>query len=189
MIRHRTLASLTLAAAAGALLALLAGSLTAAPVSPEVPRSVRLPSGRVVPIEAVTTGPDGRLDVPDDPRTAGWWSGGSRVGDPSGKTLLAAHIDAPRQGLGPYAELYAVRPGSRLVLRSAGLRQAFRVHSVRLLPRESLTARPDLYSPNGARRLVLITCAPPYDPGRGGYRNLVVLVAVPSGAPTPGTGR
>jgi hypothetical protein len=75
------------------------------------------------------------------------------------------------------------------VLRSAGLRQAFRVRSVRLLPRESLTARPDLYSPNGARRLVLITCAPPYDPARGGYRNLVVLVAVPSGAATPTTSR
>src|SRR6478736_2447130 len=149
MIRHRTLASLTLATAVGAALVLLVGPLTTNPPEPvgsQAPRSVELPSGRVVPIQAVATGRDGELDVPDDPRTAGWWHGGSRVGDRSGKTLLAAHVDSLHDGLGPYAELYDVRPGLRLVLRSAGLRQDFRVHSVRLIPRRSLTARPDLYS-------------------------------------------
>ena len=135
----------------------------------------------MVPVHAVSTGRDGQLDVPDNPRSAGWWRRGSRVGDPSGNTLLAAHIDSPRQRLGPFAELYDARPGGRLVLRSAGLRQDFRIRSVRLIRRESLTARPDLYSPSGTRQLVLITCAPPYDPTRGGYRNLVVLVARPSG--------
>jgi hypothetical protein len=187
MVRHRTLASLTLATVVGAALSVLVGPLTAGPPEPvgsQVPRSVELPSGRVVQVQAVATGTDGELEVPDDPRTAGWWRGGARVGDPSGKTLLAAHIDSQRRGLGPYAELYDVRPGRRLVLRSAGLRQEFRVRSVRLVPRESLTTRPDLYSPNGPRRLVLVTCAPPYEPAHGGYRNLVVLVAAPSGPPT-----
>ena len=170
------------------MLAVLLGLVTprpADPVVPEAPRSLRLPSGRVVPVHAVSTGRDGQLDVPDNPRSAGWWRGGSRVGDPSGNTLLAAHIDSPRQRLGPFAELYEARPGVRLVLRSAGLRQDFRIRSVRLIRRESLTARPDLYSPNGTRQLVLITCAPPYDPTHGGYRNLVVLVARPSGPATP----
>ena len=186
MIRHRTFTSFLLAAAA--VLAVLLGLVTprpADPVVPEAPRSLRLPSGRVVPVHAVSTGRDGQLDVPDNPRSAGWWRGGSRVGDPSGNTLLAAHIDSPRQRLGPFAELYEARPGVRLVLRSAGLRQDFRIRSVRLIRRESLTARPDLYSPNGTRQLVLITCAPPYDPTHGGYRNLVVLVARPSGPATP----
>jgi hypothetical protein len=188
MIRHRTSTSLVLTAAAAAVLAVLLGVATpgpADPVVPEAPRSLQLPSGRVVPVDAVSTGRDGQLDVPDDPRSAGWWRGGSRVGDPSGKTLLAAHIDAPRQRLGPFAELYDARPGLRLVLRSAGLRQDFRVRSVRLVRRESLNARPDLYSPSGTRELVLVTCAPPYDPTHGGYLNLVVLVARPSGPATP----
>jgi hypothetical protein len=188
MIRHRTFTSLWLAAAAGAVLAVLLGLLTpgpAHPLVPEAPRSLRLPSGRVVPVQAISTGRDGQLDVPDDPRTAGWWRGSSRVGDRSGKTFLAAHIDSPRERLGPFAELYDAQPGLPLVLRSAGLRQDFHVRSVRLVRRESLTARPDLYSPGGTRQLVLVTCAPPYDPTHGGYRNLVVLVAEPSGPPTP----
>ena len=90
MIRHRTFTSLLLAAAAGAVLAVLLGLLTpgpADPVVPEAPRSLRLPSGRVVPVHAVSTGRDGQLDVPDNPRSAGWWRGSSRVGDPSGKHL------------------------------------------------------------------------------------------------------
>ena len=155
MIRHRTFTSLWLAAAAGAVLAVLLGLLTPGPAHPpipEAPRSLRLPSGRVVPVQAISTGRDGQLDVPDDPRTAGWWRGSSRVGDRSGKTFLAAHIDSPRQRLGPFAELYDAQPGLPLVLRSAGLRQDFHVRSVRLVRRESLTARPDLYSPSGTRR-------------------------------------
>jgi Sortase domain len=191
VIRHRTSTSLLLAAAAGAVLVLLLGLLTpgpADPPAPEAPRSLRLPSGRVVPVRPVSTGRDGQLAVPDDPGIAGWWRGSSRIGDPSGKTLLAAHIDSRRR-LGPFAELYAAHPGRRLVLRSAGLRQEFRIHSVRLIGRESLTAHPALYSPSGPRRLVLVTCAPPYDPSRGGYQNLVVLVAEPSGPPTPAATR
>jgi hypothetical protein len=192
MSRHPFSTSLLLPAAVGAVLAVLLGLLTpgpAAPLAPEAPRSLRLPSGRVVPVHAVSTGRDGQLDVPDDPRSAGWWRGGSRVGDPSGKTLLAAHIDSPSQRLGPFAELYDARPGLQLELRSSGLRQDFRVRSVQLIRRESIAARPDLYSPSGTRELVLVTCAPPYDPAHGGYQNLVVLVAGPTGPATPSVAR
>ena len=52
-------------------------------------------------------------------------------------------------GLGPYAELYATRPGARVVLRSDDLRQVFRIRSVRLVPRGSVASRPGLYSPRG----------------------------------------
>jgi Sortase domain len=188
MIRHRTFTSLLLAVACGAVLLVLLGAFTPGPADPavsEAPRSLRLPSGRVVPVHPVSTTRDGQLDVPDDPRIAGWWRGSSGVGDQFGKTFLAAHIDSPLQRLGPFVELYDARPGLPLVLRSAGLRQGFRIRSVRLIPRESLTAHPDLYSRSGTRRLVLVTCAPPYDLAHGGYRNLVVLVAQPSGPPTP----
>jgi|1185.fasta_scaffold559611_1 hypothetical protein len=188
MIQPHRFKSVLLTAAAVAVLAAVVGLVTrgpADPVVPEAPQSLRLPSGRVVPVHAVSTDRHGQLDVPDSPRSAGWWRGGSRVGDPSGKTLLAAHVDSPRLRLGPFAELYDARPGLQLVLRSAGLRQDFRVRSVGVIRRESLTARPDLYSPSGTRQLVLVTCAPPYDPTHGGYQNLVVLVASPDGPATP----
>ncbi len=122
----------------------------------------------------------GSSRCPTDARTAGWWRGGARLGDAFGSTLLAAHVDSRQRGLGPYAELYATRPGARVVLRSDDLRQVFRIRSVRLVPRGSVASRPGLYSPAGERRLVLVTCAPPYDE-RLGYLNLVVVTAAPTG--------
>jgi len=149
---------------------------------PEAPSRVRLPSGTTVPVVAVGTRKDGVLDVPEDIRTAGWWRGGSRLGDPFGSTLVAAHIDSKTQGLGPYAELLTVRAGARIEVRSAHLRQVFRVTSLRLLPRGDLSDHGEIFAASGQRRLTMVTCAAPYDPDRGGYQNLAVVTASPIAA-------
>ena len=138
-----------------------------------------------MPIRTVSTRSDGGLAVPHDIRTAGWWRGGSRLGDPFGSTLVAAHVDSTTQGLGPGAALLAVRPHQRFVLTSATLRQVFRTTSLRLVPRSELAGERCLSSASGARRLVLVTCAPPFVPARGGYQNLAVVSAVPVSDPTP----
>jgi hypothetical protein len=150
---------------------------------PEVPTAVRLPGGTVVPVRSVDTRLDGVLDVPDDVRTAGWWRGGARVGDPFGSTLLAGHVDSRDQGLGAYAELLQVRPGARVELRSRHLRQDFVVRSVRLVGQGSLADDRWIYSSRGARRLTLVTCAPPYRAERGGYQNLAVVTTAPMSDP------
>ncbi len=154
-------------------------------LAPERPRSVVLPSGRVVAVRAVGTTRAGVLDVPPDVDVAGWWRGGSRLGDPFGATLLAAHVDSRTQGLGPFAELLSVSPGVRVRIEGAGLGQVFRIRSRELVPQGTLEDRPDLFDPAGARRLVLVTCAPPYDAARGGYQNLAVLTATPLGRLAP----
>jgi hypothetical protein len=149
----------------------------------EVPEQIRLPSGTTVEVLAVGTRPDGVLDVPDDIRKAGWWRGGSRLADPFGPTVIAAHIDSQTQGLGPYVELLRVRRGDEIVVRSAHLVERFRVSSLRLVPRSSLAGVTDLFSPQGPRRLVMVTCAGPFDESRGGYQNLAIVTARPPGAP------
>ncbi len=147
------------------------------------PVSVRLPSGRVVPVLAVSTRPDGELAVPEDIDAAGWWRGGSRLGDPFGSMLVAAHIDSVTQGLGPFAELLDVRPGARVRVLSASLRQDFRIVSRRLVPQGPLRGRGDISAPTGPARLTLVTCAPPYVRADGGYQNLAVVTAEPVGPP------
>lgn len=152
-------------------------------VNPEPPTSIRLPSGVELPVRAASTRGNGLLDVPDDPRLAGWWEGGSSLGDPFGSTLLAAHVDSRTLGLGPYAEVLTLRPADVLTVRSRHLVQRFRLDRLRLVDQGPLGGEPWIYSPRGARRLVLVTCAPPYDPARGGYQQLVVAVARPVGPP------
>lgn len=153
-------------------------------VLPQAPSSVTLPNGVSVPVRAVSTTRNGVLDVPKNIRAAGWWRGGSRIGDPFGSTLVAAHVDSSTQGLGPFASLLSIRPGARIRLTTPRLRQDFRVASLRLRPRGSISARSYLHSPDGPRRLTLVTCAPPYVVQRGGYQNLAIVVAVPLGPVT-----
>lgn len=153
-------------------------------VRPEQPRSIRLQTGMVVPVRAVSTRTDGLLDVPDDIRQAGWWRGGSWLGDPLGSTLLAAHVDSTTQGLGPFAALLQVRRDQRFVVSSATLHQTYRATSTRLLEQGSLLRHRWIYNASGSRRLVMVTCAPPYDRTRGGYQNLFVVIAVPVSGPT-----
>jgi hypothetical protein len=148
-------------------------------VRAERPTTSRLPDGVVVPLEPAGTRSDGSLAVPDDIRVAGWWRGSARLGDPFGSTLLAAHVDSFTQGLGPYASLLSVRAGQRLTLQSTHLTQTFSVVSLALVPRGTLSQHGRIFSPRGARRLTLVTCAGPYDPARGGYQNLAVILARP----------
>lgn len=137
----------------------------------------------MVSIEEVGTTPAGRLDVPDDIRLAGWWRGGSRLGDPFGSILVAGHVDSRIQGLGPFAELLTLRAGSTVQLASRDLSQTFRVRSRRLVPQGTLADDSWIFDASGAQRLTLVTCAPPYDADRGGYQNLAVVTAVPIGEP------
>ncbi len=148
-------------------------------VVPEPPTRIELPDGHRVPVRAVGTTRNGLLDVPEDIRIAGWWSGGSQLGDPFGSTLVAAHVDSRTQGLGPFASLLGVRPGDRLHLWSKGLHQTFRITALRLRPQGTIGPRSWLHSPAGPRRLTLVTCAGPYDASRGGYQNLAVITATP----------
>jgi Sortase domain len=148
-------------------------------VVPETPRGIQLPNGHRVGIRPVGTTSNGLLDVPDDIEQAGWWSGGSRLGDPFGSTLVAAHVDSRTQGLGPFASLLGVRAGDRVYVWSDGLRQPFEVTSLRLRPQGTIGPTSWLHSPEGPRRLTLVTCAGPYDAARGGYQNLAVITATP----------
>lgn len=152
-------------------------------VTPAAPTSVLLPSGRTVPVAAVGTTGAGLLAVPDDVDEAGWWRGGSRIGDPFGSILVAAHVDSTTEGLGPFAELLEVAPGARVELAGTDLGQAFEVRERRLVPQGSLTDDSWIFAASGPGRLTLVTCAPPFDRDRGGYQNLAVVTAVPLGRP------
>jgi hypothetical protein len=149
----------------------------------EEPGLIRLPSGAVVRVRAVGTTAGGLLAVPDDIDSAGWWRGGSRLGDPFGSTLIAAHIDSTTQGLGPFAELLETAPGALITLSSASWRQEFAVASRRLVAQGSLSDDSWIYDVSGLRRLTLVTCAPPFVAAAGGYQNLAVIVAYPTGRP------
>jgi hypothetical protein len=148
------------------------------------PRQIRLPSGTIMTVHRAATGRDGELMLPENINRAGWWDGGSRLGDPYGAVVIAAHVDSTTQGLGRFAELLSMHAGDIVKVRSADLRETFRVTSAKLVPKTALTAGSYAYSGRGSPRLVLLTCGGTYDSAHGGYQYNMVVVATPVAGPT-----
>jgi len=154
-------------------------------VVPQRPVSIVLPSGARMAIQRAATSGSGALLVPDDIGRAGWWTGGSRLGDPFGSIVVAAHVDSFTQGVGQFAELLQMEPGDMVRLESKGLRERFRVVWAHLVPKASLADDAAAFTPQGQGRLVLITCGGPYDSSLGGYQDNMVVVGVPVATARP----
>lgn len=147
-------------------------------VDSERPLTVTLASETTMRVRKSATAASGALSIPSDIKQAGWWDGSSRLGDPFGAIVVAAHVDSFTQGLGRFAELLSMKPGDVIRLSSARLRESFQVASAELVPKTSISATSRLFSAGGQSRLVLITCGGEYDPARGGYQSNMVVVAI-----------
>ena len=146
-------------------------------VGAQLPRVLELPSGARLNVLVGTTDSSGALSLPARLDQATWWRGSSRLGDPFGAVVIAAHVDSFAEGIGPIAEILAVTEGARIRLLGRHLVGEYEVVSRRFVPRAELSAQAATLSFSGDRRLVLITCGGAYDAAAGGYQDNVVVVA------------
>ncbi|MBC7267234.1 MAG: class F sortase [Streptomyces sp.] len=145
---------------------------------------MRGPNGFHAAVVPVASRSDGSLALPGDVRAAGWWPLGAGTGAAHGTLLIAGHVDTRQDGLGPFAALHALPMGARIEVTGAdNAVRAYRVTARRTYRQERLPR--DLFTGDGAHRLVLVTCAGPYDRTTGRYRRNLVLYAGPAGTVKP----
>jgi len=144
------------------------------------PEQVVLPGGETAPVVPARTA-GGELVVPDDIRTVGWWDGSAYAGDLFGSTVIAGHVDAPRQGRGYFARLLRITPGETVTVRGDGRRAAYRVVSVEAVRKDALSAASPLFDQRVGHRLVLMTCTGAFDPVTRSYDENLVVTAEPVG--------
>ncbi|SDC47235.1 class F sortase [Streptomyces prasinopilosus] len=121
---------------------------------------------------------DGAMTIPGDPAVAGWYRFGPAPGSPRGSAVLVGHVDDDTGALGEFAALYDVRPGDRVEVRRAGARPvAYRVVARATVPKDGLAS--STFRRTGPPVLTLVTCAPPFVPGSGGYQANLVVTAEP----------
>jgi sortase (surface protein transpeptidase) len=132
-----------------------------------------------MPVLGVGVASDGQMALPPDPANVGWYSYGPRPGDSAGATVLAAHIDAARYGIGPLARLGEVRQGDVITVVSRGTSRRYLVSSTRHLEKTSLDLA-SLFARTGPPRLHLITCGGNFDPVKRHYAQNVVVLAFPA---------
>ena len=168
-----------------------AGRSTAAPVPapaalPEpaalpvaLPIRLTLPAEHAAaPVVPIGVRPTHDLDLPEDPRTIGWWSGGPVPGDPVGSAVLAGHIDSADRGLGTFAALLQVHLGDPVVVTGTdGSIHRYVVSGRTTYAKRSLPAT--VFDATGAPGITLITCGGPYDQRTHHYRDNVVVTARP----------
>jgi hypothetical protein len=193
------LASLALAAVAGAGLLLRSGQpgRPAAPLSAAATRLV--PLGQPAPLpRAASRGPvplpvtlripaigvrtrvirlsitpQGTLQVPASTSVAGWYTGSPRPGA-VGSSVIAGHIDS-YLGPGVFYRLRLLHPGNKIYIRQADGRLAtFRVTAVHQYPKAHFPTA-QVYGPTPDAELHLITCGGTFDRATGTYLSNVVV--------------
>jgi hypothetical protein len=115
---------------------------------------------------------DGRLQVPDDVRVAGWYVGGPRPGE-VGPAVVAGHVDS-RSGPAVFARLRELREGdvAHVVYRD-GFVATFRIGAVRRYGKDAFPTAA-VYGDTPGPTLRLITCGGDFDRSAGSYRDNVV---------------
>lgn len=147
---------------------------------PGVPNLLRVPSLDLqLPVRPVGVDPAGAMGLPDTVAAAGWYRYGPRPGASRGAAVVAGHVDTAEEGIGPLADLSAVRVGARVRVDSRRGAARYVVTSVDVVSREDLDLS-RLFARTGTPRLHLVTCGGAYLPEAGGYQSNVVVVAEPT---------
>ena len=143
------------------------------------PTTLVLPDGTVAPVVPVGLHPDGALVVPDDVRAVGWWTGGSRVGEPFGSVVIAGHVDSAARGIGVFAQLKRLVPGQVVQLGTGPQRARYRIASATRVPQARLAQDAGIFRVDGEPQLVLVTCGGAFDPVQHRYQDNLVVIATP----------
>jgi hypothetical protein len=138
------------------------------------PIQLRLP-GVTAAVRPAPVDGDGRLAVPRDPTSVGWWIGGATAGSARGTVVLAGHVDTEGQRGALYG-LEQLAMGEIVTVDTANGRYAYKVVARRSFRKERL---PDaLFDLNSPPRLALVTCGGQFEDGS--YDHNVVVYAVPA---------
>jgi sortase (surface protein transpeptidase) len=122
------------------------------------------------------------MELPENIFVAGWYRFGSDPTSDTGTTVISAHVDDFKQGLGPFAYLKQLVPGAEIIVTAAdGNDYRYAVESVQNVSRQQLPVD-QVFDRTGAPRLVLITCGGQFDDNVFEYSDNVVVVATPIAA-------
>jgi sortase (surface protein transpeptidase) len=144
-----------------------------------VPVRLRIPAAGVdTPVEKLGRAADRTIELPSRPELAGWFGGGPRPGQP-GPAVIIGHVvwdGSPAV----FVRLAELAPGDNvLVDRTDGSTEEFRVTRLQQVPKTHFPTD-QVYAPDLAPSLRLITCGGSYDPNARSYRDNVIVYATPA---------
>lgn len=143
------------------------------------PVRLRIPAAGVdARLEELGRAADKSIELPSKPELAGWFDGGPRPGQP-GPAVIIGHVDW-ESGPAVFLRLAELQPGAEvLVDRADGSTATFRVTRRQQVAKVAFPTD-EVYAPDLAPSLRLITCGGSFDRGTGSYRDNVIVYAAPA---------
>jgi hypothetical protein len=141
------------------------------------PKTLEVPSIGVRTTDLVHLGltPAGKMEVPADAVTAGWYGLGPVPGEP-GPAVIAAHVNYKKVN-GVFARLHEVAVGDTVtVTRADGGVVAFTAYRVERYAKAAFPTQ-DVYGNTAGPELRLVTCGGDFDQATGHYRDNIVVFA------------
>ena len=149
---------------------------TGAWVEHEAPDPVRVRSDAVdITAEMIPLGKtdEGRLEVPDDAHTAGWWTGRANPGE-RGPAVIVGHVDS-REGPGAFWELPDLEEGDRVTVdREDGTSVHWRVDRVEEHRKDEFPTEA-VYGETDEPTLRMVTCSGFFDPEVRSYDHNTIV--------------
>jgi sortase (surface protein transpeptidase) len=143
---------------------------TPVPVRVEIPRI-----GVASSLDRLGRAPDGTVQEPSRWETAGWYTPGTRPGDP-GSAVILGHVDSKR-GPAVFFRLRELRRGDTVTIRRAdGSSVRFAVQRTEQYLKDRFPTD-DVYYPTLTPALRLVTCGGEFDATVGRYRSNVIVFA------------
>ena len=152
-------------------------------IDPIAPTGVRIDKlGVQAPVDAVGVYEDGSVEIPDDVSRVGWYRFGADPAQGQGSTVIVGHRDGFDQGRGAFYSISALDVGDTIdVTLEDGSDREYEVVAREVIAKEILPTS-DLFAEEGPERLTLISCIGYFDRSADGYRENVVVTAVPIGS-------
>jgi len=149
-------------------------------IAPNAPVSVAIDElGVRAPVDPVGIYEDGSVEIPEDVSRVGWYRFGSDPAQGEGSTVIVGHRDGFDQGAGAFYSIAGLDIGDAIEVELAdGSLRDYEVVA-REVVAKNLLPTSDLFAENGPERLTLISCIGYFDRDGNGYRENVVVTAVP----------
>ncbi len=149
-------------------------------IAPNAPVSVAIDElGVRAPVDPVGIYEDGSVEIPEDVARVGWYRFGSDPAQGEGSTVIVGHRDGFDQGAGAFYSIAGLDIGDAIEVELAdGSLRNYEVVA-REVVAKNLLPTSDLFAENGPERLTLISCIGYFDRDGDGYRENVVVTAVP----------
>lgn len=154
-------------------------SLGNQPAAVAAPTRVRVAALDIdMPVESAALDAVGSMALAENPEIASWYRFGPAPGA-GGATVIAAHVDSLRYGLGPFAKLSNAPAGTEVtVLTADGVEHRYALDSVQSTVKSEVPWA-SVFDRSGPPRLTLVTCGGEFNYATRQYQSNVVVSALP----------